>query len=355
MPVHLICGDNFLVSQALKELQGQVAPPETVEFNSHRLPGAQIDLGQLRAVCDAVPFLAQHRLVVVEGLLSLSGTRPGRRGAAAPSARRASTSGGPGDPGRWAELPEYIRQDMPPTTLLVFLEDALPRGSTLLEKLKDVIQVEEHPTPYGEALARWIRNRVAEKGAQITPGAIRLLSQMVGGNLWAVDNELEKLALYAGDRAIEEGDIGLLTSQAREPTIFSAVDALLEGRSTAALKMMLRLRDDGAELPYLVAMIARQLRLVTLARDLMDAGHGGAELGGRLGISRDFVLKKTVEQARKHSRDTLRWLYGKLLEADLAVKQGKLDQDLALQLLAASSEARPAAAPDAARLRPAHH
>ena len=53
------------------------------------------------------------------------------------------------------------------------------------------------------------------------------------------DNELEKLALYAGDRAIEEGDIGLLTSQAREPTIFSAVDALLEGRSTAALKMML--------------------------------------------------------------------------------------------------------------------
>jgi len=222
---------------------------------------------------------------------------------------------------------------MPPTALLVFLEAAVSSRNTLLERLKTVVQVQALPTPSGEGLARWTRNRVAEKGARITPGAIRLLSQLVGGNLWTMDNELEKLALYAGDRAIEEGDVRLLVSQAREASIFSAVDALLEGRSAVALRLMHQLRQEGAEFPYIVAMIARQLRLVTLARDLTDRGHGEKDIGGRLGLTRDFALRKTLEQARTHSWNNLEWLYGRLMEADLAVKRGRLEQDVALELL----------------------
>ena len=154
-----------------------------------------------------------------------------------------------------------------------------------------------------------------------------------------MDNELEKLTLYAGDRPIEERDVRLLVPQSREASVFSAVDALLEGRSRVALELANRLREEGAELPYIVAMIARQLRLVTLARDLMDRGHKEKDIGTRLGLTYEFALKRTVEQARKHSWDSLRWLYGRLMEADLAVKQGRLDQDIALELLVSEASA----------------
>ena len=333
MPAHLLYGDSFLVSQAFKGLQGQVGPTEVLEANSHRLSGAQIDLAQLRTLCDAVPFLAEHRLVVLEGLLSVFDSREGRRRTSTPMTRGSSTGPGRSSSANWEALPRYIGEEMAPTTLLVFLEGRLSRGNTLLERLRSVVQVQELPTPSGEGLARWIRNRVAEKEARITPGAIRLLSQLVGGNLWTMDNELEKLALYAGDRAIEEGDVRMLVSQAREASIFSAVDALLEGRSAVALRLIHRLRDEGAEFTYIVAMIARQLRLVTLARDLIDRGHGEKDIGDRLGLTRDFALRKAVEQATKHSWSSLEWLYGKLLEADLAVKQGRLEQDVALELM----------------------
>ena len=339
MPAHLLCGDSFLVSQALKELQGQVGAPEVLEANSHRLSGGQIQLAQLQALCSAVPFLAEHRLVIVEELLSLFDSREGRRRPTSRASRAPST--GPRRPGvaDWEGLPHYISEEMPATTLLVFLEGKVSRGNSLLRMLRPVVQVQEIPTPSREGLSRWVRNQAAEKGGSITPGAIGLLSQLVGGDLRTMDNELEKLTLYAGDRPIEERDVRLLVPQSREASVFSAVDALLEGRSRVALELANRLREEGAELPYIVAMIARQLRLVTLARDLMDRGHKEKDIGTRLGLTYEFALKRTVEQARKHSWDSLRWLYGRLMEADLAVKQGRLDQDIALELLVSEASA----------------
>ena len=337
MPAHLLYGDSFLVTQALKEFQGQVGSPEVLEANSHRVSGAQIDLSQLRALCDAVPFLAERRLVIIEGLLSLFAPSASSGRGPRESRRRASTSGS-GDTSTspkagWEDLPRYIGEDMSPTTLLVFLEGRVSRGNALLGKLRQVVQVQDFPTPSGEGLARWTRNRVSEKGARITPGAIRLLSQLIGGSLWTMDNELEKLALYAGDGAIEEADVRLLVHEAREASIFGAVDALLEGRSAVALRLMHRLRDEGSELPYIVAMTARQLRMATLAKDLLGRGHGEKDIRGRLGLTHDFALKRTLEQARKHSWSSLEWLYGRLMEADLAVKQGRMEQDVALELL----------------------
>ena len=213
----------------------------------------------------------------------------------------------------------------------------MSKGNPLLALLRPVAQVMEYPTPAREGLNRWIRDRAAEKGAPITPGAIRILSQHVGGNLWTMDNELEKLALYVGDRTVEEGDVRLLVTVSREANIFSAVDAVLEGRSAAALQLIQRLRNEGAELPYIVTMVARQLRMATLAKELMGKGHGEKEIGDRLHLSHEFALKRTMTQARKHSWTNLKLLYVRLLEADLAVKQGRMDQNVALDLLVGES------------------
>ena len=333
MPAHLIYGDSFLVSQALKEFESQVGPPEVLEANSHRISGAQIELADIRILGNAMPFLAERRLVIVEGLVSLFDSRAGGR-------RRAASRGKGSSPGSeetsladWQELPQYIKDEMSPTTLLVFVDGALARGNLLLERLRAVAHVQNLPTPSGEGFARWIRNCVSDKGSSITPGAIRLFVQLVGSNLRAADSEIEKLSLYVKDRAIEEKDVRLLVTQAREASIFSAVDALLAGESATALRLMHRLRDDGAEMPYIVAMIARQLRLVTLARHLIDKGHGIAEIGDRLKLTNDFAIRRAVEQARRHPWSSLEWLYRRLLETDLAVKRGRLDQDMALELL----------------------
>ena len=127
--------------------------------------------------------------------------------------------------------------------------------------------------------------------------------------------------------------MGEIVSQVREASIFAAVDAMIDGRPGVALRLLHQLKEDGREAPYIISMVERQLRLLALARDAIDRGVPQSELRGRLGTTSDFVVRKTAEQARRHSMPEIIWRYNRLLETDLAIKRGKLEPDLALELL----------------------
>ena len=124
-----------------------------------------------------------------------------------------------------------------------------------------------------------------------------------------------------------------MVAQVREASIFAAVDAMIDGRATMALRLLHQLKEDGREAPYIIGMVERQLRLLALARDSLDKGVPVPEIGGRLGVSSDFVIRKTLEQARRHPWGDIVWRYNRLLETDLAIKQGQLEPELALELL----------------------
>ena len=330
-PAQVIYGDEFLVSTALRELQEEVGPVESREANCHRVSAPQANLSSISPMCNAMPFLAEKRLVMVTGALAeVEPSRAGgqRRGRSRASSRSSARVSG----GSWEGLEGYLER-MPPTTLLVFVDGPIRGGNPLLERLHAVAQVRELSTPNGEALSRWIRSRVGEKGCSIVPGAITLLAQLVGPNLRVLDNELEKLALYAGEESIVEAHVRELVPEMRETSVFNVVDAVLERRPAVALRATNRLSQGGAGFSEVIAMVSMQVRRVVLARHLLDSGLAQSEIGSRLNIGPDFVLRKTMQQARSHSPEGLAMLYEALLEADLAVKQGRMEEEIALQLL----------------------
>ena len=329
MPALVVYGDSFLVRQAISRLESEHGADALMEANRHRLQGNQVTPQELLGTCQAIPFLDPLRLVVVEGLLAMAESRPGSgRG------RRSSNASE-----SWQTLAEAI-PGMPETTLLLFSDGQLNANNPLLRSLRPVCQVEELAAPRGEQLARWIKETAEAKGAAIAPVAIRSMADLVGGDLWTLNQELEKLALYANGREIGEADVRLMVSQVREASIFEAVDAMIDGRSQQALRLLAQLRDDGREPQYIIAMVERQLRLLALANDSIERRLPQNELKRALGTSSDFVVRKTMEQARRHSRQDIAWRYDRLLEADLSIKQGRVDPDLALELLVGDSTPR---------------
>lgn len=343
MPAHIIYGDSFLVGQALRQLES--AGGETpLDSNRHVLHGNQVRLPELLGICQALPFLDSRRLVVVEGLLA---TLEGRAVRAGRTARgRRSEAPAAESLGGWEALAPAIPQ-MPETTLLVLVDGPVAEGNPLLRVLRPVTQVQHLTAPAGEPLARWIKSSAQQKGASISPAAIRCLADLVGSDLWTLDRELEKLSLYAGGRAssgkavssapaqIEEADVREQVASVREASIFAAVDAILEGKPAVALRLLQQLPQGGRDPVFILVMVERQLRLLALARHLEEQRVPQAEMTTRLGVASQFVATKALEQARRHSWPDITWRFQRLLEADLAIKTGRQEPDLALELLVA--------------------
>ena len=87
--------------------------------------------------------------------------------------------------------------------------------------------------------------------------------------------------------------------------------------------------------PYLLIMITRQYRMVLQLKILQDRKLSTRELMAKVGISRDFVLEKALQQASRYSVAGVEEVYNKLLELDLAVKTGLAEGTVAMEILVA--------------------
>ena len=133
-------------------------------------------------------------------------------------------------------------------------------------------------------------------------------------------------------------DVRQLVSYAQEANIFLLVDAVLESQTRTAQSTLHRLYQAGASPTYILTMITRQFRLVALASEL-GSGLSRQELQDKLGLTLNYAVDKTLSQAKMYGFESIKRAYRKLLEMDLAVKTGKCDGQLALELLVAELSA----------------
>jgi DNA polymerase-3 subunit delta len=157
---------------------------------------------------------------------------------------------------------------------------------------------------------------------------------MIGGDLGTLDSELEKLALYKNGGSVRDEDVEVLVSYTREATIFATVDAMIEGRVGASIRLVQQLLDSGRPGTYLLTMMARQTRLLLLAKDLKERGVPVSDIGKRLRLS-GYPLKKTLEQERMFTSSHLSDIHNMVLETDISMKSSSIDEITALELLVA--------------------
>ena len=327
--------DDFSLNQSLEKIKGDVSDPEALATNMTVLEGSQVTVDQLRSVCEAAPFLAEKRLVIVKVLIQRfqPPDRPRRQ-----SRSRKSTS----QTDDHEALSTYLGTILD-STILVLIEDDIKSTNPLFRALSGKASVQSFPLIRGEKLKQWVQNRVKEEGGSITPQAIDLLTKLVGSNLWIMSSEIAKLVLFTAEKRISEEDIKLLVGYTQQTNIFAVVDAIVESKAKTASQLLQQLLNEGASTSYLMVMLTRQLRLIVRARDVQTARMSPNELRSRLGLTSEFVARKTLEQARHYSLPRLRQVYQQLLETDLAIKTGKYEPELALNILVAElCQQRPA-------------
>ncbi len=322
--------DEFSRTEQVNKFRAQMGDPQFADLNTTQFDGRKITLGELQHACDAVPFLSDKRLVIVEGMLARFDPRRGKS-----ESEEGEETEEAANPALAKDLREYLTR-LPETTRLVFIESkTLAKNNPILKHALDDkknAHVKEFAEPKARALPKWIQDRVKEKGGTIEPNAVEELAEHVGTDLRLIDNEIDKLLMYRNGQPIRAEDVRTLVASVRESDVFALVDALGHRETGAALKLLHAQLDHNAAPTYLMSMIVRQFRLLLQMKDLAARGKTLDAAREQLKLH-PFVADKTWKQALNFTLPQLESIYQKLLDTDVAVKTGRSEPGVALDVL----------------------
>ncbi|MCL0029143.1 DNA polymerase III subunit delta [Dehalococcoidia bacterium] len=322
--IYLIYGDdNVGVEELLKAMKAAASPDDLGDINVSMLDGQALATDELTAAAFTVPFMADRRLVIVKRLLSRFDIQPQSR---VGTARREEVR-------PWIDLVDELGE-MPATTDLVFTDGSVSRGNRLLQRLRRIAEERVFLLPKGNQLSQWVVRRAAAHGVDIEPRAAVALAEAVGHQPMVLDSELAKLALSTDDQRIRREDVQNMVVYVRELTIFQAVDAVVEGRTGDAIRMVRQIVDGGQPVSYVITMIARQVRLLLLVKELRSQKVEPREMGQRLNLP-SFAADRARRQEARFPYERLARIQRQLVKTDLAIKTTDVDEQLALDLVIA--------------------
>ncbi len=371
MTVHLLCGpDEVSREDAVRELvAGARLPSDFADVNTSRFDATSYTPDAFRFACEAMPFLAECRVVICRGVFASLGARKVR------TANRRSSRGATDDeptseqvvprptigkrgtaaatsPAKSPEqaLADYL-PDIPDATLVLFVEDEAPGPATALGAafVRPGMIVRNYPIPEGTGLERWLRTRAqayagpgAPSSGGITAEAARLLASYVGTDMVLASNEIRKLVTYAGPgRAVEARDVELLSPQTTATAkIWELSQAILDGQRSKAATRLAQLLDASDMRPEQVISALRSAIAQHLTvQELEQQGQPDATIARDLRMQ-PFAVKMVRERASRLGERALIYLHRRTLEADLSLKTGRQAPRLAIELLVVELSAR---------------
>jgi DNA polymerase-3 subunit delta len=342
--ITLIHGPTELLrAESLSVIRSSIADdPEIAELNTLRLDGRAATISDLRNACDTMPFLAERRLVIAEGLLARLAAPAKSRGKMAETVEAEDgfeeTQLSPEVVKGQAKVLLAYLDDVPESTELVFMEEDTVGSGPIVRRLQELARTGQAKIITCEKLRRnevpdWIRQRAAQRRVKLDAGAIADLAEFVGDELRQLDQELIKLADYAPNRTVSRDDVRRLVPATRAASVFELADALGMGDGATAGRLMRHALDIDGEQPLrLLGMIARQYRLLIQTKALQATGTKPPEMARTLNVA-DWTMPKLLNQANRHTFVVLERAMARILAADEAIKTGTLSDREAMDVL----------------------
>ena len=317
-PVYVLYGtEQFLAEEFVSLARREMIDPAYADLNYSQYDCTETSLSDILQDAQTLPFLADHRLVIARQAYFLTGAKTQVKVESDPDSLIAYLQ----DP------PEY-------TSLLLHIEaDKLDERKKLVKALQDKAVVIPFAPLRDADLYGWIERRAKRYETQIERTQAMKLVERTGSDLRLLDRELEKMALYLGGKEalITDEVIELLAARTLEHDVFALVEDVVTGRLEHAFRTLYDSFKMGEEPIKLLALLARQFRILLQVKIWAPRGYTQQQLAGMLKVH-PYAVKKAMEQARYFDEEGLRTLLGELAEEDFRMKSGQVDKRLAIEL-----------------------
>ncbi|MEA2063642.1 MAG: DNA polymerase III subunit delta, partial [Gemmatimonadota bacterium] len=284
------------------------------DFNFDRFHGLDLETDRLSTALNTIPMMAARRVVLVRGLERAS-----------PKARE--------------YLAGYAAKPSNTTVLVLAAGERIridkkkrsPKWAAALEESAETVQF--WPLKE-EELIDWLISRASERGKQISrQGAFELYGR-AGSDLARLDDELEKLSIFCGDRTgITSADICQVAGLQSEGTVFDWIDALAEGRILESGRLCTHLGTRGESAVGAIHLAGMHFMRLERVREMLGRGLGESAVKAKLRLNylpRE-AARKIFSQARGLTLEKLARALELLLETDLKLKSSKMADRLILE------------------------
>lgn len=305
-PMYLLYGEeDYLRKQYRDKLKEALVSPDDT-MNYHYYEGKDINVGEIIDLAETMPFLADKRVIILEnsGLCKSGGDM----------------------------LAEYLKQPAE-SVVIILVETQTDKRSRLFKVIKEQGRACEFVAQNEQTLKRWIASLAKQDGKRISEATAEFFLEKTGTDMANIRTEWEKLVCFAMDKEIiEPADIEAVCTQRVSNRIFDMVAAIAEKRQKEALDMyhdLLTLKEPPMGI---LALIARQFNLMLQVKELQQKGMGGRQIADKVGLA-PFIVQKYERQASRFKMRELKDALSACVEADEAVKLGRLNDVLSIELL----------------------
>jgi len=309
--VYLLQGpEEFVKRSAVEKLREAILPAGLEILNETVLEGTGVS-GIIESA-ETLPVMCDKRLVFVKEWALLTGAKAK-------------------DEADEAEKFEKWLPGSPDTCITVFLL----RGEA--DKRKKIYKAfEKHAKIVtfsyltdGE-IAKWIASRLKPKKKVMKAEAVNALIFLAGRDLTRLSGEVDKLAAFVGEKGeISKEDISSAVTPSAESNVFYMIDALVAGNAKRAYEILNAMLDAGEGPIGILAMITRQLRLMTHVKLMRDEGLPLGDIEKRCALQH-FVAQRVYAQCAKLNAKKLEEGYRMGVESDFEAKSGKIRDRAAL-------------------------
>lgn len=305
-PVYLLYGEEAYLKRQYKQKLRRALAQEGDTMNAAVFQGRNINPGEIIDLAETLPFFADRRLILMEdsGLFK----KP------------------------CEELADYMKQ-IPKTACFVFVEEEVDKRGRMYKAVNKAGRAVEFARQPEQVLTRWILSRMKREQKKITQADMHLFLEKTGNDMENIDRELEKLFCYTLGREVITGeDVEAVCVVQTTGKIFEMVNKIAEKQQKQALELyydLLAMKEPPMRILFL---IARQFKILRLAKELRTQGYDNKFIASKAGIP-EFAVRKNLAQAEAFSLEQLREALEDCVQTEEDVKTGNLNDRMAVELL----------------------
>ena len=224
---------------------------------------------------------------------------------------------------------EFLKNNTP-DNIIIWEDQKISSVTKYVKFFKTTNSFVEVNKMYKPAFIKFANELSKENGLDMNREVITLLCTYSNYDTQRLENNIKKLYLLELNKKIEEEDVKNIIVDTLEDDIWKLLDEMnkTEGQP---LKILERILSQRVDPKYIFPMIARNMRLITMTKYLLDHHYKYSEIASIVGVP-PFTVKTLVEASNKYDWDKIMNKYEKLCNLDYEIKIGKIDPKLGLTL-----------------------